>query len=513
MQVTQTLRKAAQVGSDRPLTIFGNRTRTAGEVIERVRRAGAALTELGVAPGDRVGILALNSDRYFELLFATPWAGAVVNPVNVRWSVEEIGYSLVDCDTRVLFVDDTFAPMVDARRRRAPDLGAVVFIGENDPPVGVLTYEALIAEANPVDGRRPFRRRPLRRLLHRRHHRLCPRASMLSHDNLLVSAMGTDGSGDVMTPDGRFLHAAPMFHLADLAAWSARDARGRTHVIVPMFTPAGVATAIAEHQVTDTLLVPTMIQMLVDSPETAEADMSSLRRILYGASPILRGSPRPSREGPARTRPHAGIRHDRALAGRHAPAPARTTTSTAAARAAGRAAPHARCASSTRTDNEVPRGTVGEIVARGDHVMLGYWNKPEETAAALRGGWMHTGDGGYMDEDGYLFVVDRIKDMIVTGGENVYSAEVENALAKHPAVASCAVIGVPDEEWGERVHAVVVLPPGADPADELSSASTVRSCIAGYKAAAQRRVRATPCRCRAPARSSSGSFGPPTRRT
>ena len=147
MQVTQTLRKAAQVGSDRPLTIFGNRTRTAGEVIERVRRAAAALTELGVAPGDRVGILALNSDRYFELLFATPWAGAVVNPVNVRWSVEEIGYSLVDCDTRVLFVDDTFAPMVDALRRRVPDLGAVVFIGENEPPAGVPTYEALIAEA------------------------------------------------------------------------------------------------------------------------------------------------------------------------------------------------------------------------------------------------------------------------------------------------------------------------------------------------------------------------------
>jgi acyl-CoA synthetase (AMP-forming)/AMP-acid ligase II len=129
----------------------------------------------------------------------------------------------------------------------------------------------------------------------------------------------------------------------------------------------------------------------------------------------------------------------------------------------------------------VPRGTVGEIVVRGGNVMLGYWNRPEETETALRGGWMHTGDGGYMDENGYVYIVDRLKDMIVSGGENVYSAEVENALAKHPAVASCAVIGVPDEQWGERVHAVVVLVDGHEPsADELRA--HCKEHIASYKA-------------------------------
>jgi acyl-CoA synthetase (AMP-forming)/AMP-acid ligase II len=132
-------------------------------------------------------------------------------------------------------------------------------------------------------------------------------------------------------------------------------------------------------------------------------------------------------------------------------------------------------------DAEVPRGVVGEITCRGGHVMQGYWNKPEETAAALRGGWMHTGDGGYLDEDGYLYVVDRIKDMIISGGENVYSAEVENAVSSHPAVAQCAVIGVPDPGWGERVHAVVVLRPGAAlTAEELRE--HVKALIAGYKA-------------------------------
>src|SRR5204863_5710729 len=129
-------------------------------------------------------------------------------------------------------------------------------------------------------------------------------------------------------------------------------------------------------------------------------------------------------------------------------------------RSAGTPAVHGEIRVVDPDDNEVPRGTVGQIVCRGAHVMLGYWQKPEETAEALRGGWMHTGDGGYMDDDGYVFIVDRVKDMIITGGENVYSAEVENAIYQHPAVAMCAVIGVPDEQWGERVHAVVALKPG-----------------------------------------------------
>jgi acyl-CoA synthetase (AMP-forming)/AMP-acid ligase II len=150
-------------------------------------------------------------------------------------------------------------------------------------------------------------------------------------------------------------------------------------------------------------------------------------------------------------------------------------------RSAGRAAPHAEVRIVDADDNEVPRGDVGEIVVRGQHVMLGYWNKPEETAAAVIDGWMHTGDGGRMDENGYVFIVDRIKDMIVSGGENVYSAEVENAVAQHAAVAACAVIGVPDDEWGERVHAVVVLKPGATVTPEELREHT-KALIAGYKA-------------------------------
>jgi acyl-CoA synthetase (AMP-forming)/AMP-acid ligase II len=240
-----------------------------------------------------------------------------------------------------------------------------------------------------------------------------------------------------------------------------------------------VLGAISGEGVTDTLLVPTMIQLLVDHPDVAKHDLTSMNYVVYGASPISEAVLERARK----TFPGAGFVQ---AYGMTELSPVATLLSTedhddpALRRAAGRAAPHAEVRIVDVDDTEVPRHTVGEIVCRGDHVMLGYWKRPDETAAALRGGWMHTGDGGYMDERGYVFVVDRIKDMIVSGGENVYSAEVENALAKHPSVAACAVIGVPDEQWGERVHAVVVLLDGREATgDELRG--FCREAIAGYK--------------------------------
>jgi acyl-CoA synthetase (AMP-forming)/AMP-acid ligase II len=270
-----------------------------------------------------------------------------------------------------------------------------------------------------------------------------------------------------------------MIHLADGASWAAGQLVGSTHVMVPSFTPKGVLAAIAEHAVTDALLVPTMIQMLVDDPEAAEHDLSGMRHVVYGASPMSEAVLERARK----TFHNAGFMQ---AYGMTELSPVATLLQPAEhddpvlRRSAGRAAPHVEVRV-VDPDNEVPRGTVGEVVARGDNVMLGYWEREEETETALRGGWMHTGDGGYMDENGFVHVVDRIKDMIVTGGENVYSAEVENVLARHPAVATCAVIGVPDERWGERVHAVVVLQAGRR-VEEAELGEFCRGHIAGYKA-------------------------------
>ncbi|WP_433798879.1 long-chain-fatty-acid--CoA ligase [Actinomycetospora sp. CA-084318] len=480
MYLTQGLHRAARETPDLAATVHGDRTRTWAESRDRVARLAAGLQELGVEPGDRVAVLALNSDRYHEILLGVPWAGGVVVPVNVRWSAAEVAFALTDAGVRVLLVDDTLLPILPRVRAEAATLRHVVHLGDGPTPEGALPYEGLVEGHDPVPDAHRHGDDPYG-VYYTGGTTGTPKGVVLSHANLLTSSLGMLATGDVMRPGGRLLHAAPMFHIADGATWLARTVLGGTHVILPSFTPSGVAGAIERHRVTDALLVPTMIQMLVDAPETRDADLSSLRHLIYGASPIsaavldratsrLPGCRFTQAYGMTELAPVATL----LLPDDHADERLR--------RSAGRAAPHAEVRVVGPDDREVPRGTVGEIVVRGGHVMQGYWNRPEETAAALRGGWMHTGDAGWMNDEGYVSVVDRIKDMIISGGENVYSAEVENALAAHPAVASCAVIGVPDDRWGERVHAVVVLRDGAVAPSTDDLREHVAARIARYKA-------------------------------
>lgn len=478
MQITQTLHRHLQIAPDQPMTICGDQVRTVAQVHDRVARLAAGLQSLGVATDDRVGIMALNTDRYHEVLLAVPWAGAAINPINTRWSPAEVAYSLIDCGTELLFVDDTFAPLVPDLMERAPVLTTVIHLGDGPAPAGFTAYEELIATHEPApDAER--RGADLFGVFYTGGTTGHPKGVMLSHNNLMTSAMGSLVTTDVFSRGGRILHTAPMFHLADLAAWTIGLMTGSAHVMVPTFTPAGVVDIIARHRVTDGVLVPTMIQMLLDSPEAETADLSSMQGVLYGASAI-------SETLLARARakmPQVRFTQGYGMTELSPIATMLTATdhdNPALSRAAGRPAVHSQVRIVDVDDNDLPRGEVGEIIVRGDHVMLGYWNKPDETAQALRGGWMHTGDAGRMDDDGYVYVVDRIKDMVITGGENVYSVEVENALAKHPAVAQVAVIGVPDDRWGERVHAVVVTHPGNAVAEE-ELREFAREHIAGYK--------------------------------
>jgi acyl-CoA synthetase (AMP-forming)/AMP-acid ligase II len=478
MYLTQGLHRALQQHPGDVMTICGDRERTYSEVAGRVARLASALRELGVNRGDRVAMLSVNSDRYVEYLLAVPWADAVLNPVNVRWSPAEVAYSLADSGSTVLFVDDNFVSMVPALREAHSGLRTVIHCGDGEPPDGMVSYEELISAHQPVpDVRRGGQ--DLAGVFYTGGTTGFPKGVMLSHAALVTSALGLVATGRTFVTGDRFLHVAPMFHLADLATFNAVLMLGGSHVMVPAFKPRAVLDAIQRHRVTATLLVPTMIQLVVDDPAVAGFDLASLRSVVYGASPI----------SPAVL--------DRAMKvfdsadftqgyGMTELAPLATLLSPedhrngALLRSAGRAAPNTEIRVVDPDGLEVPAGTQGEITVRGGNVMQGYWNKPEETAAVLRDGWMHTGDGGYLDEDGYLFVVDRLKDMIVSGGENVYSIEVENALAEHPAVAQCAVIGVPDAQWGERVHAVVVLRDGVPAtAEELRAHS--KSLIAGYK--------------------------------
>src|ERR1035437_431767 len=482
MYLTQGLHRAAQQQPDKVMTVQGARRRTFAQVIRRVSRLASGLRRLGVDDGDRVAMLSLNSDCYNEYLLAVPWANAVLNPVNFRWRVHEIAYCLRDSGSRVLLVDEQDAGMVPALREAVPGLETVIGVATGGLE-GMVDFEELAESAAPMDDARRGGG-DLAGVFYTGGTAGEPKGAMLSHANLGTSTLGTLASGCVVQPGARTLHVAPMYHMADRWNWVSTLVVGGTHVMLPAFDPRSMFDAIATHQVTATLVVPTMIQLMVDHPEIGKYDLSSLRNVLYGASPIsqavleraMKAFPNAAFTqgyGMTELAPIATLltpedhKHERLL------------------RSAGRAAPHAEVRVADGDGHDLPAGTVGEMVVRGGHVMQGYWNKPAETASAMRDGWMHTGDAGYLDVDGYLYIVDRFKDMIVTGGENVYSVEVEveveNAIASHPAVAQCAVIGIPDERWGESVHAFVVMHPGAAAEVEDIREHTM-GLIAGYKA-------------------------------
>ncbi len=479
--LTQAVHRALQQRPDAAATVFGSRRRTWREFADRVARLAGALQQLGMKRDDRVGMLALNSDRYLEYYYAVMWGGGVANPCNTRWSVPEIVYSLDDCTTTILLIDDAFLRHREAITAASRSVKTLIYVGDGEVPAGMASYEAILGAASPVaDAHRSGE--DLAGVFYTGGTTGSPKGVMLTHSNIYASALALSAAVP-HTAAPVFLHAAPMFHMADTAGGMTYALRGATHTFIPTFTPAAMLQCIEDARVTATLIVPTMVQMTVDSSEVARFDTSSVTDILYGASAIseavlqralkvLPGARFTQAYGMTELSPVATIlgheRHTLAgpLAGK--------------LRAAGCACEGTEVKIFAPDETEVARGTIGEICVRGPHVMKGYWNQPALTAETLRGGWMHTGDGGYMDDEGFVFVVDRIKDMIVSGGENVYSAEVENALMQHPAIMMCAVIAVPDARWGERVHAVLVAKPGA----EIREPEIVEHCaarIAKYK--------------------------------
>ncbi|MBQ1445544.1 MAG: long-chain-fatty-acid--CoA ligase [Renibacterium sp.] len=478
MYLTQLLHRQFQQHPDAPMTIDSGHERSVRQVLDRVARCAGALRSLGVASGDRVGMLALNSEVYHEYLLAVPWADAVVAPVNTRWSPAEIIYSLRDAQIRVLLVDAAFAPMVPALRQGYPELDTVIFCSSGEAPEGALDYETLLLEADPIeDARRGGA--DIFGIFYTGGTTGEPKGVMLSHANILISTMGTLASTEAVSDGGKAMIVAPMFHMAAVAHWTMCLMKSSTLLFVPAFEPTAVVELIDEHQVSDALLVPTMLQYVVAAAAATGRGLPSFRRLLYGASPMPPALLDRAREafpglklvqafGMTELSPVATLLDDQD----HGDPEIRYSC--------GKAPVNCEVRVVGWEGEELPSGEVGEIVCRGGNVMLGYWNKPEATAEALRDGWMHTGDLGYLTPHGYLFVVDRLKDMIISGGENIYSVEVENALSKHPAVAMAAVVGVPDEKWVETVHAAVVLRPGASVTAEELLASC-RELIAGYK--------------------------------
>jgi long-chain acyl-CoA synthetase len=438
------------------------------------------LVGAGLSKAGRAAILSLNSDLYFEFLLGVPLAGGAVVPINIRLAPPEIQYILEDSGAEVLFIDDRFAPVLDKLRGKMGNVREIIYLGDGRLPNGMRAYEDLLRAAPITES--SCGDEDLAGIFYTGGTTGTAKGAMLSHRNLvtnaanIITAFGYDA-------DSIYLHAAPMFHLADGASTLAITMLGGVHAFIPAFDPANFLAAIQREKVTHTLLVPTMINMLVNSPSLADCDCSTLKQITYGASPMPDALLRRAIE----TLP--GVRFLHAY-GMTEAAPlvtaldARYSTLAGAyagkTKSCGQAALTVEVRIADPNDNEVPRGIVGEVQVRGPNIMLGYWNKPQLTAETLRGGWYHSGDGGYMDEDGFVYIVDRLKDMIITGGENVYCTEVESAISLLDGVGEVAVIGIPDEKWGEAVHAIVVPRSGACVTPE-QVISHCRALIAGYK--------------------------------
>ena len=449
------------------------------EMLDRAARIAGGLRAFGLGDGERVAVLSANSDLYTALYLAVPWAGGVLTPLNARWSVAENAYAISDSKPTVIFVSPGYIGAVDgifADRKEGPKLVSLDAVERE----GWLTLPALMSHGTIGDAGRGGD--DLLAIFYTGGTTGKSKGVMLSHAGLIGNCMAMRGLG--ICPDScRMLVVAPLFHLAAAAALTMAMLAGGTAVIAPAFDPSGTLALIEAERVTDALLVPTMIQMMLDAQGFDPVKLAALNTVLYGASPM----PEATIDRVMAAAPHLDFYQAYGMtevsctatvlapefhkgshrdAGRH--------------RGAGRPISTAEIIIADEEGRPVPRGQVGEILVRGGGVMLGYWNQPQLTADTLRDGWMHTGDGGRIDDHGVLYVVDRLKDMIVSGGENVYSAEVESAISLHPDVEQCAVIGVPDERWGERVHAIVVARAGS----ELSDHSIIDHCrtlIADYK--------------------------------
>ncbi len=432
---------------------------------ERVCRLANGFLDLGLEKGDRVAVLMLNCHRFLELYYATAQAGLIIVPLNIRWGVKEFSYALQDCAPKAFVLDATVAQHLTPYLEQLKLLGIrhFVYASEGSAPTGMIAYEALLKESSSEPPNISISEDDLAGLFYTSGTTGNPKGVMLTHKNLVTNAYHAQIAIQFYT-DSIYLHAAPMFHLADGAGSFTVTWNGGAHAFIPRFDPEAVLNIIEQRRVTTTVLIPTMINLLLNHPGLEKRDLKSLSQILYGASPMpvdrlkramqVFGCSFQQGYGMTEASPLVTVLsaedHKRALAEHKEHLLA----------SAGKPILGVEVRIVDDQDRDVKVGEVGEVIVRGPNIMKGYWNQPQETQKALRGGWYHSKDMAKADDEGYIYIVDRKDDMIITGGENVYSTEVESVLYEHPAVLEAAVVGVPDEKWISAIKAVVVLREG-----------------------------------------------------
>jgi acyl-CoA synthetase (AMP-forming)/AMP-acid ligase II len=441
------------------------------------------LNALGVRPRERIAYLGKNSDVYFELLIGAMKANAVITPVNWRLAAPEIARILEDCMAPALFVGPECAAQIHniRRQRRLPEL-RIVIATEGAAPEWQ-SYPLWRDAQNSNDPKIEINRHEVAVQLYTSGTTGKPKGAMLSHSNLLnllENGDGADAEWNRWTEDDVSLVAMPVFHIGGTGWGLLGLYHGAKGVIAREFDPTRVLDFIEQDKITKLFLVPAAMQFVVRQPRAREVDFSRLKYILYGASPIPAALLTECMEvfGCGFVQVYGMTETTGSIV---ALPPEDHVIGLQRMRSAGKALPGVELAILDDDGKHLPFGKVGEIATRSGSNMVGYWNMPEATATTIdHDGWLRTGDAGHIDKDGYLYVQDRIKDMIISGGENIYPAEVENAICDHPDVAEAAVIGIPDDTWGEAVKAIVVLRPGKQTkaSDIISFA---RAQIAAFK--------------------------------
>jgi len=477
--MTSALLSARRNHAGRPAVIDGKRIYSWSEHVERVARLAAGLQGLGLKAGSRLGILSRNSFRQAELLHAGYWSGVIPVPVNVRLAPREIEFVLDDAGCEMLAVDPVLLPLLD-KPEFATWREKVLLLDIEG--TGRPSHEALIAghaaapPCDPHDDEDAI-------LIYTGGTTGRAKGVRLTHGNIVSNGLQV-GVTLGIRHDDIYLHVAPMFHSADLLA-TALTLTGGAHCYLPEFSAAAFLEAIQASRITFTMLAPSMLTMVLQCPEFGRYDLSSLRIQVYGSSPMpekwicralaaLPDAKVTQGYGLTETAPILSFLEHR----HHLEALAAGNTKRLAS--AGKLLPGIDLRIVDDDGNDVPLGSSGEVMVRGPNITPSYYHRPEANDEAFQGGWFRTGDIGCEDEEGFLYLLDRKKDMIVTGGENVYSSEVETALWTHPGVADAAVIGVPDEIYGEAVFGVIVAKSGV----VLVDADLIAHCrghIGGYK--------------------------------
>ena len=453
-----SLGRASRFYADRTAIAPGGTRLTFRELHERVQGIAAALSKLGFRVGDRLGLLLPNGPEYIQFVYACSLLGVIVVPLNTRLSLAEIDRVLADANPHGLVRHSSLpVPTVRVPRERVLDQEPLEV--RNDSVSDVFYDPQAVLALIYTSGTTGH-----------------PKGVMVTHANVLANVQNFN-FWMRYTEAGVYLHAAPIFHIADFPCMFAAPAFGACQVTIPKFDPRGFCEAVDRERVSHTVLVPTMINLLTQFPEVKKYDLSSLQVLAYGGSPMPPDLIRRTREllpqvklvqayGLSESGFLTGLQDqehtdDRLLS-------------------CGRPCPGIDLRVTDDSGKQVEVGKSGELVARGANIMRGYWNNPGETALVFRDGSFRTGDIGYQDSEGYFYILDRAKDMIVTGGENVYSGEVEAVIYAHPAVREAAVFGIPDPKWGEVVMACVMLKPGSTlTADDLIA--FCRQSLASYK--------------------------------